>query len=126
QLTCGGPQVIYHGGLLHTRLRYFDADQRRPGLPPDVAALVSGLDAESVTVELVNASAFQPRSLIVQAGAFGEHSFTEARTLHQAATARVTIDGKHLRVVLPPSQAIKLRLGMRRYVNHPSYRHPEY
>ena len=44
QLTCGGPQIIYHGGLLHTRLRYFDAEQRRPGLPADVGALVDRID----------------------------------------------------------------------------------
>jgi hypothetical protein len=126
QLTCGGPQVIYHGGLLHTRLRYFDAQQRRPGVPPDVAALVDGLDAESVTVELVNASAFQARSLIVQAGAFGEHSFTEALELNQEGAVSVAVDGTHLRVALPPSHAIKLRLGMRRYVNQPGYGQPGY
>ncbi len=40
QLTLGGPQVIYHGGLLHVRLRYFDALRHRPGLPEDVAAPV--------------------------------------------------------------------------------------
>ena len=28
QLTCGGPQVIYHGGLLHVRLRFFDLTQK--------------------------------------------------------------------------------------------------
>jgi hypothetical protein len=126
QLTCGGPQVIYHGGLLHTRLRYFDAQQRRPGLPPDVAALVDSMDAESVTVELVNASAFQPRSLIVQAGAFGEHSFTEALELDRTDATPVAIDGKYARVVLPASHAIKLRLGMRRYVNQPGYGQPDY
>ncbi len=124
QLTCGGPQVIYHGGLLHTRLRYFDAQQRRPGLPADVAALVDRLDAESVDVELVNTSAFEARSLIVQAGAFGEHSFTEAQDLGSAEAVPVAVDGSHLHVELPPSSAIKLRLGMRRYVNLPSYTQP--
>ena len=39
QQTCGGPAAIYHGGLLHVRLRYFDAVARRPGLPVDTAAL---------------------------------------------------------------------------------------
>ena len=53
QLTCGGPQIIYHGGLLHVRLRYFDAQSQRPGLPENVSALVSALDADSTTVELV-------------------------------------------------------------------------
>jgi hypothetical protein len=33
QLTWGGPQVIYNGGLQQARVRYHDADRRRPGLP---------------------------------------------------------------------------------------------
>jgi hypothetical protein len=36
----------------------------------------------------------------------------------------VAVDGSHLHVELPPSSAIKLRLGMRRYVNLPSYTQP--
>ena len=41
QLTLGGPQPLYHGGLLHCRVRYFDPQRRRPGLPPDVALALS-------------------------------------------------------------------------------------
>ena len=33
QLTWGGPQVIYNGGLQQARVRYYDAIRRRPGLP---------------------------------------------------------------------------------------------
>jgi hypothetical protein len=44
QLTWGGPQVIYNGGLQKARLRYYDAGRRRPGLPASVAALVSSID----------------------------------------------------------------------------------
>ncbi len=44
QLTWGGPQVIYNGGLQQARVRYYDAGQRRPGLPASVAALVSSID----------------------------------------------------------------------------------
>ena len=76
QLTCGGPQTVYHGGLLHTRLRYYDAVVRRPGLPEDVSALVSHLDGDSVTVSLVNGSPMHERRVILQAGAFNEHRFT--------------------------------------------------
>ena len=38
QLTWGAPQVVYNGGIAQARLRYYDADRGRPGLPPDVAA----------------------------------------------------------------------------------------
>ncbi|MCK5119107.1 MAG: hypothetical protein KAQ78_05965, partial [Candidatus Latescibacteria bacterium] len=79
QLTLGAPQFLYHGGLLHTRLRYFDAEGRRPGLPRDVGALVNRVDERGVALELVNLNPREPREVIVQAGAFGEHAFTEVR-----------------------------------------------
>jgi len=124
QLACGGPQIIYHGGLLHVRLRYFDADAHRPGLPPDVGALVHVLDADSVTVKVVNTSPLRERRLIVQAGAFGEHAFTDAMDLSADSPSSMSVDGKHLAVVLPPGLSADLRLGMRRYVNQPSYEQP--
>jgi hypothetical protein len=124
QLTCGGPQVIYHGGLLHTRLRYFDALERRPGLPADVGALVSAMDAGSVTLELANISPTHERRLVLQAGAFGEHRFTGARELGAEEPAELRVDGPHLHLTLPPGHAIGLRLGMDRYVHQPSYSQP--
>lgn len=127
QLTCGGPQVIYHGGLLHLRLRYFDALARRPGLPEDVAALVSQLDADSATLELINLSPLHARQLIIQAGAFGEHRFTTVQPVDEANSADtppLSVNGPHLSITLPPGRKINLRLGMARYVNTPSYTQP--
>jgi hypothetical protein len=125
QLTCGGPQIIYHGGLLHVPLRYFDAEQRRPGLPPDVGALVHDVAADHVSVTLANTSMLHERRLLIQGGAFGEHAFTEATNLADATNA-AAVNGKYMRVVLPPGCALDLRLGMRRYVNMPSYAPPEW
>jgi hypothetical protein len=124
QLTCGGPQIIYHGGLLHIRLRYFDAEAKRPGLPQNVAALVSGLDGDSTTVQLINLSPLHQRRLIVQAGAFGEHSFTEVRCLEAEGETTVDINSKHFEVILPPGCTITLKLGMRRYCHTPGYEQP--
>lgn len=125
QLACGGPQIIYHGGLLHVRLRPFDAEARRPGLPPDVAALVTALDAETTTVSLVNTNPLRERRIILQAGAFGEHEFTEAAAVDGEASATpVAVAGRHLAVVLPPGRALALRLGMRRHCRQPSYAQP--
>jgi len=125
QLTCGGPQIIYHGGLLHVRLRYFDADARRPGLPPDVGALVDSLDADSLTVTLVNTHPLHGRRLVAQAGAFGEHTFTTAtdRSVEGEATT-VDVDDKYLSVDLAPGGMVVLELGMKRYSNRPSYEQP--
>jgi len=126
QLTCGGPQIIYHGGLLHVRLRYFDAEARRPGLPPDVGALVEALDASSATVNLVNTSPLRPRRLVIQAGAFGEHSFTEVTDLLAPEDKRcaLAVNGKHLEVHLAPGGAVRLTLSMKRYCNKPGYEQP--
>ena len=121
QLTCGGPQTVYHGGLLHVRLRYFDALERRPGLPKDVAALVTALDGESVSVQLVNSSPLHERQVIIQAGAFGEHCFTNV-TVDDGAT--VDVDGPHMVISLPPGRSIQLACGMKRYARQPSYTQP--
>ena len=120
QLTCGGPQIVYHGGLLHTRLRYFDAVERRPGLPQDVGALVTALDESSTTVELVNTNPTESRTLIIQAGAFGEHNFKTV----QSGEDTTVIDRQHVTVDLPPARSIQLQMGMQRYSNTPSYDQP--
>jgi hypothetical protein len=64
QLTLGAPQINYNGGLLHSRVRYFDEERKRPGLPEDVAALVEKLEAERVVLKLVNLSPFAKRTLL--------------------------------------------------------------
>jgi hypothetical protein len=125
QLMLGGPQTIYHGGLLHCRLRYFDLDRRRPGVPPDVAALVSKVDTEGVEVALVNLHPMEARRVLVQAGAFGEHRFTGATLLAEAGNgSEIAIDGPALEVRIAPGSGGKLRLGMQRYANMPSYAFP--
>jgi len=122
QLACGGPQIIYHGGLLHVRLRYFDALEQRPGLPTDVGALVIALDDASTTVQLVNTSPNHERQLVIQAGAFGEHQFTSVEKVSEAEIhTEEAVDSSQFQVVLPPGRSITLQMGMERYVHVPSY-----
>lgn len=141
QLTLGAPQIIYNGGLLHCRLRYFDATRQRPGLPDDVAALVTTLEAERTVVTLVNLSPFAERAVIVLAGGFGEHRFDTVTydvftsdypgSQKQYAPPPITTEERavvvgdnRLQVKLPPGTEITLDMGMSRYVNQPSYRQP--
>ncbi|MBI2942244.1 MAG: hypothetical protein HYY04_17585 [Chloroflexi bacterium] len=147
QLTLGAPQTLYNSGLLMARVRYFDPERRRPGLPPEVAALVEKLEADRTVLHLVNLSPFHTRDVVIQAGAFGEHRFT---TVHYQALAEpsaypgdtgygagggtppslrsasqmLAVEDKYLRVRLRPASQITLELGMHRFVNRPSYAFP--
>ena len=132
-LTLGGPQAIYNGGHLQVRVRYFDLVRARPGLPEDVAALIEKIESGRTVLNLVNLSAFDTRKLIVQAGAFGEHEFTEVtfREQHKDGSGnkvlsdkKVTVNKKYFAVELPPSTSVKLDMEMRRHVNKPSYAFP--
>ena len=120
----GAPQSVYHGGLLRATVRYFDPDRARPGLPPEVAALVDQLESERVGVQLVNLNRDQGRRVVVQAGAFGEHQFTEVRYAAGDEERAVAVEGQWIAVELPPSTAIRLDMGLRRFANDPSYAFP--
>jgi hypothetical protein len=142
QVTMGAPQSVYNGGLLRATVRYFDRDNARPGLPRDVAALVDKLGADAVGIQLVNLSNTETRNAIVQAGAFGEHQFTglKYRSMNQEelrqnpylwlrsereyAEKETSVNGKYFAVELPPSTSVRLEVGMRRFVNNPSYAFP--
>jgi hypothetical protein len=124
QLTCGGPQIIYHGGLLHTSFRWFCADTRRPGLPKDCAVLVSRIDGDTVTLTAANTSVSAHRRLVGLAGAFGEHRIARISHLEgekaQVSAASET-DTSTLEVALPPSTSVSLSVTLDRYRNTPSY-----
>ncbi len=140
QLTLGAPPPIYNGGLLFAPIRYFDQLRRRPGLPPDVAALVRELTADRVVLDLVNLGPTQSRVVVIQAGAFAEHELTQVRydglevsevypgplgaynppTL-STMTRALTVDDRWLQVHLPPGNRMSLELGMKRFVHQPTY-----
>ncbi len=124
QLTCGAPLPHYNGGLFVTRLRHFDAQQQRPGLPPDVGALVTKLTADTTELQLVNLNTTESRDVVVQAGAMGEHNFTSARVNTSEKVQTVPVNGMYICVQLPPNTEIDLELRMERFANSPSYRQP--
>ena len=142
QLTWGGPQVIYNGGLQQARVRYYDAGRRRPGLPESVAALVSCIDPAATVVDLVNLDPAQDRTVIVQAGAFAEHTIEAVRYTacqdgswlgglydyghgEPAVTERdAEVCGPWLTVLLPASTRIRLTLTLALRTRKPSYASP--
>ena len=143
QVMLGAPRSLYNGGLLRATVRYFDIDRQRPGVPPDVAVLVDEIGDDRVGIQLVNTGASETRNLIVQAGAFGEHTFTEVRYVEEGEgqnsilnpvgwiseerpqhNRSLHVDGKYFAVQLPPSTVIRVEALMRRFVNQPSYLFP--
>jgi hypothetical protein len=141
QLTLGAPQIQYNGGLLHARVRYFDADARRPGLPPDVAALVTRVSADRTGLELVNLSPFDTRRVIIQGGMFGEHRFDRvtfrkrtdkdpiqpdffARGEPELTAETVDVNRKFFQIELPPGTGQTLEIETKRFANKPTYAFP--
>jgi hypothetical protein len=120
QLMWGGLLASREGGLINARLRYFDPDRRRAGVPEDVAALVSDMSDTRTTVTLVNLSPTQPRTVIVQGGGYAEH---EIVSVTRGATT-TPIDAASMTVRLDPGCGETLVLTMRRYANRPTARHP--
>jgi hypothetical protein len=126
QLTLGGPMHISHGGLQHGSLRYWDAGKKRPGLPQGVSALVTNLTQASVALQLVNTDLIHHRELVVQAGTFGEHSFTKVDVMDAAGRILQSMElaGTWLEVAMPAGTGLILNFTLKRYVNKPSYGMP--
>lgn len=114
------------GNVLHSRLRYFDPEQRRAGLPPGVGALVEKIDPSGVTLVLVNTNQIEARSVVVQAGAYAEHRIETVRVDDTArAEDKVTpVAARHFTVRLLPGSGSRIRIEMARYKNQPTLAFP--
>ena len=124
QLTLGAPNHIYHGGLLHTSVRYFDPDRQRPGLPPDVAALVERLTPNGIRLQLVNLNPSRTRRVIIQGGMFAEHAFTRVRQVVHYPYQFDEIDARRFEVELVPGAVGRLEIDMKRFAHSPTYAFP--
>lgn len=120
ELTMGGMQPLWSGGLLYSQLRYFDPSAQRPGLPEDIGALVTGIEPDQVRATLVNTCQTAERDVIVQGGAYGEHRVT-----------RVTVNGRtyevndaRFTVRLAPGAGADLVIERERFANAPTYAFP--
>jgi hypothetical protein len=108
------------GALQFSRLRYFDADARRPGVPQDVAALIDTLTADTTGVTLVNCSPTESRTVTIQGGAYGEHQIL---TVSDGGAAK-PVNARAFTVRLAPGTGARLQLKMKRYANPPTLDFP--
>jgi hypothetical protein len=120
QLMNGANEPGGSGSLVHGRLRYFDPSRRRAGLPEDVAALVDSLEEDAAGVTLVNLSQTRERTVVVQAGMYGEHTVTEVTV----GERRYQVDRPFFEVRLAHGAGARLRVAMRRYANQPVLEFP--
>ena len=120
QLMLAGLDPGRAGALLHCRLRYFDPDRRRAGIPEDVAALVDTMTDQQVAVTLVNVSQSSARTVVVQTGAYGEHQCTTLLVDDQ----EIEVDHPWFTIHLEPGTGARLVVNTERYVNQPSFAFP--
>ena len=118
----GGIPVGRSAHTLHCRLRYFDLDERRAGVPPDVAALVEQMSDDSVTVQLVNLDPVSSRRVVVQGGAYAEHELQRVTVGDQ--TIDVPGDGTHFTVELAPGAGQRLHIAQKRFARQPTFAFP--
>lgn len=119
-LTMGGLQPMTYGGLLFCQLRYFDQNRQRPGLPEDVAALITEMSNDKIKVTLVNINQAESREVIIQGGAYGEHQFL--RVEHEGTV--ILINEKCITVRLNPGAGSALTFHTQRFANQPTLAFP--
>ncbi len=109
------------GALRYARLRWFDAERRRAGIPPDVSALVEKLGEDETVVTLVNTNQVSARTVTVQGGAYAEHQILSAAVGEGPA---VPVDSSAFTLKLAPGAGARLTLKMKRYTNAPTLSFP--
>jgi hypothetical protein len=140
QLTSGAPQVLYNGGLPLVAVSYEDVDLARPGLPRDVAALVTSVDSDELAIELVNLSNHETRRVRVRPGRFGERDIRSVRSTGERApdfpgdpiaytsvpskriTVETAVDAGDIVIDLPPAHRCDLVLTITEPIRPPRHR----
>ncbi len=102
--------------MQHARVRYFDPEQVRSGIPEDVAALVTAMDGEKTALTLVNISQTDAHTVIVQTGAYGEHQCTRVEVNGEA----YPVGDRLFTVLLAPGAGADLVVYADRYANQPT------
>lgn len=119
-LACGGIYPGHSSSLWHCRVRYFDPERRRAGLPADVAALVERMSDTQTTLTLVNVHAGETRRIVVQGGAYGEHQFGSVSVGDESTV----VNDRDFMVELAPGCGARLVVDTARYANDPTVAQP--
>ena len=119
-LTLGGSNPLWCGGLLNCELRYFDPVRQRPGLPEDVAALITQITPENVNVTLVNLNKTDARNIIVQTGAYGEHTCDRVMLDNKS----VSVGKQWIEVSLNAGAGGELTIYRKRFAAQPTFSFP--
>ena len=120
ELMLGGLPTERLGFPLHCRVRYFDPERRRAGMPEDVGALVESMSADDLTLTLVNTDQVAARTVVVQGGAYAEHQFLDVT--QDGETLALNSDSFTVR--LGPGCGSRLQIRMARYANRPNCAFP--
>jgi hypothetical protein len=121
QLMLGGLPTGRVGSPLYCRLRYFDPDNQRAGIPEDVAALVEKLSDDTVTLTLVNINPIEPRKVVVQGGGYAEH---EIASVTPNGGESIEIGSSTFSIQLAPGCGARLEIKTKRHANRPTLAFP--
>ena len=119
-LMLGGIHVTRKASVLHCRLRFFDPQRKRSGIPEGVANLVTELSDNHVTFTLVNTDQVHPRNVTIQAGGYGEHQFHSIEFNGEEHS----LDANSANIRLLPGAGATCRMSISRYKNQPTIRYP--
>ncbi|NOV00970.1 hypothetical protein [Paenibacillus planticolens] len=91
-----------------------------------MAALVERITNHETVITLIHTGLDESREVVIQAGSFGEHTFTHATWSDQNGEeiGSFEVDDKWLQIKLEPGSGLQLKLRTVRYANSPSYATP--
>lgn len=108
------------GSPLYARLRYFDPERLRAGVPEDVSVLIDRMTADETGLTLVNLSPTRSRTVCIQGGGYGEHQIRSV-TIAETTTA---VNASAFNITLDPGAGARILLAMDRFVNQPTLTFP--
>ena len=114
-LICGGLGPLWQSTALLCEVFPYDPARERPGLPKDVAVMVESIGEEKIGLQVVNTSQSEPRTLVLQAGAYGENRWESVRWRHKDRK----IESHYFAVRLEPGAGGRLVLERERLANRP-------